>query len=101
MGHNDNSKIEVIHIKIPKELNDLLLLLSDKDPKSDFCRTKVAYNFMIYGIFEAFTSQFHWDLDNKEWALKNLQEIEKHMPWLINKVNLNTNERREKQDAKK
>ena len=89
MPHNGDSKIESLNLRIDKGLADFLTLLADKNPKSELCKTKIGYTFMIYGLVTAFGEDIEYDLSNLEWVIKNLKKTENKINGIINRVNSN------------
>ena len=91
MVHSNNSKVETVHLRIDNGLGELLELISNKDPKSDFCKSKLANTFMIYGIVTAFSEDIEYDLSNLEWVIKNMKKTENKINGILNRVHAGKN----------
>lgn len=95
MAHKKDSKTERIQLKIDSVLEEFFKAISDEDPKSEKCKTKLADFFLRYGIYSAFTEHFFYDLSNFEYIHKILKKIVDGNEF--NRI-LNRVERREKRE---
>ena len=89
MTHAKESLTETINLKVEKNLDDFLAILSDKNPKSDFCKTKIVTFFMKYGIWTFFMEDCEYDLSNFKDTVKLLKRVTNGGKFenIINKVN--------------
>lgn len=99
MAHNKNSKINKISINADESLIEFFETISQKDSKSEFCKTKNAEFFMKYGIYVCFNEFIDSNLSNFELTLKILKKVADGKPFdnIIENISKNNKfERREK-----
>jgi hypothetical protein len=75
MAHHNNSNSFAIKININEDLKQFLILISERNPKSELCQAKLAEFFMKYGIYKSFTEEFRYDLGNFSDSFKYLKRL--------------------------